>query len=130
MMDGMARRESQRLDWVERESERTGKPVGDILQQIMQEYGPKWSVMAMHCGMTTKGVVAMYQRHGVKKRPARHFAFDGVIGSLQTHCNRVGVKYQTLYKYCRSRGLSPIEALEAYKNGKVVRNYGQSRAKQ
>lgn len=116
-------------DWVTRESEKTGETINEVLQRVIREAGPKWESIGPHCGMTASAAMAMFNRHNVKKPPARHFVFDGVLGSLQTHCERIGVKYQTLYKYFQRNGLTPLEALQMYKNGKVVRNYGQSRAK-
>lgn len=111
------------MDWAKRESMRTGETVNQVLQRLVDENGGKWELIGKACGMTHSGACVMFKRHGFVKKPCRNFEYHGATTSLLQHCKRLGIEYFTLRNYCYRHNCTPIQALDAYREGRVVRNY-------
>ena len=60
------------------------------------------------------------------KEASRNIVFDGVEGSVLSHCKRLGIHTQALTQYCLRNGKTRVQGLEDYKAGRVVRHYWET----
>ena len=110
-------------DWVSRQCATTGETPHQVLQRVVDESGGKWVLIGLYCGMTHQAAINMFRRHGFEKKPSRNIVFDGVEGSVLSHCKRLGIHTQALTQYCLRNGKTRVQGLEDYKAGRVVRHY-------
>ena len=106
-----------------RESERTGKPIEQVLHELIEASGGKWEVIGAITGMTHQGAVRMFSRNGIVKQPARNIDYEGKNASLLHHCRDHGLKYFCVKEYVKRNGVSPQSAMDAYRAGAVRRVY-------
>lgn len=105
--------------WEQRESARTGKPVPQVLAELLEQSGGKWGVIGAMAGMSGQAAYRMFARNGIRKAPVVHFEFGGVTAPLTSHCKAHGLNYYSVKEYARRNGVSRADALERYLSGQV-----------
>jgi len=105
--------------WEQRESARTGKPVPQVLAELIEQSGGKLEAMGMMAGMTYQAAHRMLVRNGIRKTPILHFEFRGTTAPLTTHCKKHGLSYYSVKEYARRNKVSRADALERYLSGQV-----------
>ena len=68
--------------WEQRESARTGKPVPQVLAELLEQSGGKWGVIGAMAGMSGQAAYRMFARNGIRKDPVWDFEFHGKTGNL------------------------------------------------
>ena len=109
--------------WERRESARTGKPIDQVLHELIEASGGKWEVIGAITGMTRPSAVRMFSRNGIVKQPARNIDYEGKNASLLQHCRDHGLKYFCVKGYVKRNKVSPQAAMDAYRAGAVRRVY-------
>ena len=105
--------------WEQRESARTGKPVPQVLAELIEQSGGKWEVIGAMANMTHQAAICMFERNGITKEPVWNFEFRGKTGSMAQHCKTHGLSYFSVKQYVRSHEISRADALERYLSGQV-----------
>lgn len=105
--------------WEQRESARTGKPVPQVLAELLEQSGGKWEVIGAMAGMTHQAAYRMFERNGIRKDPVWDFDFRGKTGSMAQHCKTHGLSYFSVKQYARNHEVSRAEAMECYLSGQV-----------
>lgn len=105
--------------WEQRESARTGKPVPQVLAELLEQSGGKWETIGAMAGMTHQAAIRMFERNGIRKEPVWNFEFRGKTGSMAQHCKTHGLSYFSVKQYVRSHEISRADAMERYLSGKV-----------
>ena len=105
--------------WEQRESARTGKPVPQVLAELIEQSGGKLEAMGMMAGMTYQAAHRMLVRNGIRKTPILHFEFRGTTAALTSHCKTHGLNYYSVKEYARRNRVSRADALERYLSGQV-----------
>lgn len=105
--------------WEQRESARTGKPVPQVLAELIEQSGGKLEIIGMLAGMTHQAAYRMLERNGIHKAPVWDFEFRGVTGSMAAHCKTHGLSYFAVKQYVGSHKISRSDALERYLTGQV-----------
>jgi len=105
--------------WEQRESARTGKPVPQVLAELLEQSGGKWGVIGAMAGMSGQAAHRMFARNGIRKEPVWNFEFRGKTGSMAQHCKTHGLSYFSVKQYVRSHEVSRADALERYLSGQV-----------
>ncbi len=103
--------------WEQRESARTGKPVPQVLPELLEQSGGKVEVAARMLGFKTHSAVCkMYARHGVRWESYRDFEYQGEVGTFWAHCLRLGINPKTANAYRRRGNRSDVAVLDYYVN--------------
>ena len=105
--------------WEQRESARTGKPVQQVLAELLEQSGGKWGVIGAMAGMSGQAAYRMFERNGIRKEPVWNFEFRGKTGSMAQHCKKYGLAYFCVRNYASRHGISHSEAMERYLSGQV-----------
>jgi len=105
--------------WEQRESARTGKPVPQVLAELLEQSGGKWGVIGALAGMSGQAAYRMFERNGIRKTPVVHFEFRGTTAALTSHCKTHGLSYYSVKEYARRNKVSRADALERYLSGQV-----------
>ena len=105
--------------WEQRESARTGKPVPQVLAELIEQSGGKWEVIGALAGMTGQAAYRMFERNGIRKDPVWDFEFHGKTGSMAQHCKTHGLNYFAVKQYAKNHKISRAEAMERYLSGQV-----------
>lgn len=105
--------------WEQRESARTGKPVPQVLAELIEQSGGKLEIIGMLAGMTHQAAYRMLERNGIHKAPVWDFEFRGVTGSMAAHCKTHGLSYFNVKEYARRHKMGHAEAMECYLSGQV-----------
>ena len=105
--------------WEQRESARTGKPVPQVLAELIEQSGGKWETIGLMANMTHQAAICMFKRNGIRKDPVWSFEFHGKTGSMAQHCKTHGLSYFAVKQYVRSHEVSRADAMERYLSGKV-----------
>jgi len=105
--------------WEQRESARTGKPVPQVLAELLEQSGGKWGVIGAMANMSGQAAYRMFARNGIRKEPVVNFEFGGVTAPLTTHCKTHGLNYYSVKEYARRNKVSRADALERYLSGRV-----------
>lgn len=105
--------------WEQRESARTGKPVPQVLAELIELSGGKWQTIGMMAGMTYQAAHRMLVRNGIRKTPVYCFQFRGVTASMAQHCKTHGLSYFNVKEYARRHNLGRAEAMDRYLSGQV-----------
>ena len=79
--------------WEQRESARTGKPVPQVLAELIEQSGGKWETIGLLANMTHQAAHRMFVRNGIQKKPLHSFEFRGVTASMVQHCKTHGLSY-------------------------------------
>ena len=109
--------------WEQRESARTGKPVPQVLAELIEQSGGKWEVIGAMAGMTHQAAIRMFERNGITKEPVWNFEFRGKTGSMAQHCKTHGLSYFAVKQYVRSHEISRADAMECYLSGQVKKHH-------
>jgi len=105
--------------WEQRESARTGKPVPQVLAELIEQGGGKWETIGLLANMTHQAAYRMFERNGVRKEPVWNFEFRGVTASMAQHCKTHGLSYFNVKEHARRHKLGHAEAMERYLSGQV-----------
>ncbi len=105
--------------WEQRESARTGKPVPQVLAELLEQSGGKWETIGLLANMTHQAAHRMFVRNGIQKKPLHSFEFRGVTASMVQHCKTHGLSYFNVKEYARRHKLGHVEAMECYLSGQV-----------
>ena len=109
--------------WEQRESARTGKPVPQVLAELIEQSGGKWETIGLMANMTHQSAICMFKRNGIRKEPVRNFEFRGKTGSMAQHCKTHGLNYFAVKQYARSHEVGRAEAMERYLSGQVRKHH-------
>ncbi len=105
--------------WEQRESARTGKPVQQVLAELIERSGGKWETIGLLANMTHQAAIRMFERNGISKTPILHFEFRGTTAALTSRCKTHGLNYSSVKAYARRNKVSRADALERYLSGQV-----------
>ncbi|MBK7052184.1 MAG: hypothetical protein IPH54_16700 [Rhodoferax sp.] len=109
--------------WEQRESARTGKPVPQVLAELLEQSGGKWETIGLLSNMTHQAAHRMFVRNGIQKKPVHSFEFRGVTASMVQHCKTHGLSYFAVKQYVRSHEVSRADALELYVTNQVKKHH-------
>ena len=109
--------------WEQRESVRTGKPVPQVLAELLEQSGVKWKTIGLLANMTHPAAIRMFKRNGITKPKSKAFAFRGETASLMAHCKKYGLRYNSVSQYAQRNGISKADALELYVTKQVKKHY-------
>jgi len=109
--------------WEQRESARTGKPVPQVLAELIEQSGGKWEVIGAMAGMTHQAAIRMFERNGISKPKSKAFSFRGETASLMSHCKKYGLCNNTVIQYAQRNGISRSDALELYVTNQVKKHH-------
>ena len=109
--------------WERRESARTGKPVPQVLAELIEQSGGKWEVIGAMAGMTHQAAICMFERNGITKPKSKAFLFRGETASLLAHCKKYGLCNNSVSQYAQRNGISKADALELYIANQVKKHH-------
>ncbi len=109
--------------WEQRESARTGKPVPQVLAELIEQSGGKWETIGLLANMTHQAAVRMFERNGISKQKSKAFVFRGETASLMAHCKKYGLCNNSVSQYAQRNGISKADALELYVTKQVKKHH-------
>ena len=109
--------------WEQRESARTGKPVPQVLAELLEQSGGKWETIGAMANMTHQAAIRMFERNGISKPKSKAFAFRGETASLLAHCKKYGLCNNSVSQYAQRNGISKADALELYVTNQVKKHH-------
>lgn len=109
--------------WEQRESARTGKPVPQVLAELVEQSGGKWETIGLLANMTHQAAIRMFERNGITKPKSKAFAFRGETASLMAHCKKYGLCNNSVSQYAQRNGISKADSLELYVTNQVKKHH-------
>ncbi len=109
--------------WEQRESARTGKPIQQVLAELIEQSGGKWETIGILANMTHQAAIRMFERNGISKPKVKDFEFRGVTASLMAHCKKYGLCNYSVSQYAQRNGISKADALELYVTNQVKKHH-------
>lgn len=109
--------------WEQRESARTGKPVPQVLAELIEQSGGKWETIGLLANMTYQAAHQMFERNGISKPKSKSFSFRGETASMLAHCKKYGLCNNSVSQYAQRNGISKAAALELYVTNQVKKHH-------